>query len=43
MYQASCTAGFDLPEVQFTLTVSPGLYRSWPPDMRGPSSGGAGK
>lgn len=41
MNHVSCAAGFDRPDVQFTLTVSPSWYRGLPPLMRGPSAGRA--
>lgn len=39
--QLSWAAGFDLPDVQFTLTVSPTWYLGRPPVIFGPSFGRA--
>ena len=39
MIHCISAAGFDAFEVQFTLTVSPTEYRSFPPVILGPSFG----
>ena len=43
MYQDNLAAGKLFREIQVTLTVSPILYRGWPPRISGPSSGKSGK
>ena len=39
MYQCRVAEGFDLSEVQLTLTWSPTWYVCFPPEMRGPPFG----
>ena len=39
MYHESLAAGRLFREMQVTLTLSPMLYRGWPPWISGPSSG----